>query len=128
MKAGDDPGPVAGVILYMLAGPLIWAAHLFLVYGPQSALCAFRVTGVAQVDVWLVSAFTAVVSLLAVVPLIWLLWRPKESARLFRADAFLDDDNAFQPVVMRVLAALSLAGVIWVGAAVLMLDACAQLR
>ena len=29
---------------FLLAGPILWAAHLFLVYGPQSALCAIGQT------------------------------------------------------------------------------------
>lgn len=128
MKAGDDAGPIAGAILYILAGPIIWSAHLFLTYGPQSGLCAFRITGVAAVDPMLVAGLVGIVTLLSVAALVFILLRPKWTARLFRMSAHLDDDASFIPTVMRLLAALSLAGVLWAGATALLLSPCAQLR
>lgn len=128
MKAGNDISPIAGMIFYLLGGPLIWAGHLFLIYGPQSALCAFRITGVAEVDVWLVWAVTGGVTLLAVLALIYLLWQPRQVARVFRATPYLDDEGSFHSTVMRLLTMLSLAGVLWAGMATLMLDPCGALR
>ena len=128
MKAGNDTGPIAGTILYLLAGPLIWAGHLFLIYGQQSALCSFRFTGVADVDTWLIQAVAGGVTLLAALALLYLLWQPGQVARLFRATPHMDDDHSFHSKVMRLLSALSLAGVLWAGGSALMLDPCGPLR
>lgn len=129
MKAGNDPGPFAGAFLYFLAGPLIWAGHLFLVYAPQSALCAFRVTRFAAVDPLLIRILVGAVTAIAATALVLALCLPEKSARLLRADGFLEGENGpFMIRVMRLLAALSLAGVLWAGAAALLADPCAQFR
>lgn len=129
MKAGNDPGPIAGAILYVLVGPIIWSAHLLAVYGPQSALCAFRLTGEMIVQTWIVSAGVGAVTVLSVAALLFVLWRPRQTARLFRAAGFLQgDQETFLVNVTRLLAVLSLAGVIWAGAAPLIVDPCGQLR
>ena len=129
MKAGNDPGPIAGAILFLLVGPIIWSAHLLAAYGPQSALCALRVTGESAAQPWLVSATVGAVTVLSLVFLLLTLWRPVATARLFRAAGFLEgDQKSFLLFVMRLLATLSLAGVVWAGATALILDPCAQLR
>ncbi|KXF76599.1 hypothetical protein ATN84_11100 [Paramesorhizobium deserti] len=128
MKAGNDAGPVAGAILYLLIGPIVWAAHLLLVYGPQSALCAFRITGTAAVDPWLISVLVAGVTVIAMAAVGLTLWRPRRMARLFRFNAASDGDRSFVISVMRILGVLSLFGIAWAGATTLLLDPCAQLR
>jgi hypothetical protein len=129
MKAGNDPGSVAGPILYLLCGPLIWAAHLLLVYVPQSGLCAFRITGVAAVDSQLISILIGVATASSAITLAVALRWPTSMARLFRATNFLEGENgSFMQSVMRLLAALSLAGVLWAGATALLLPPCPQLR
>lgn len=55
---------------------------------------------------------------LLIAALLLALWRPRQTARLFRAAGFLEgDQETFLVNVMRLLAALSLAGVAWAGAA-----------
>lgn len=129
MKAGNDPASVAAALIYLLCGPLIWAGHLFLVYAPQSVLCAFRITGVASVDPLLIQLVVGVVTALSAAALVLALWLPHNTARLLRAAAFLEGENGpFMIGVMRLLAALSLAGVLWAGATILFLETCPQLR
>ncbi|HEX2139336.1 MAG TPA: hypothetical protein VHG33_06460 [Woeseiaceae bacterium] len=129
MKAGNDRGPVTGALLYLLAGPLVWAGHLFLVYATQAALCAFRITGAFAVEPLLIPVSIAVLTVLAAAALVLALWRPKAIAHLVRAGRFLDGENGeFMISVMQLLAGLSLAGVIWAGATALLLDPCPQLR
>ena len=129
MKAGDDRGPVTSALLYLLAGPLVWAAHLFLVYAPQSALCAFRITRPVTIEPLLITVYVAAVTALAAAVLVLALWRPGTTASLFRARRFLDGENGqFMISVMRLLSVLSLAGVLWAGATALLLDPCPQLR
>lgn len=129
MKAGDDARNVAVPLLYLLTGPVVWAGHLFLVYAPQSALCAFRVTGVARVDPLLIEILVGIVTALAAAALLAAIWLPRNTARRLRAAEYLQGENgAFMIAVMRLLAALSLCGVLWAGAAVLLLEACPQFR
>jgi hypothetical protein len=129
MQAGEDPGSVASALVYLLAGPLIWAGHLFLVYAPQSVLCAFRFTGIASVGPMLIQAVVVSVTVLAAAALLLTIWQPRATARLLRAAGFLDGESgAFMVSVMRLLSALSLAGVLWAGVTVFFLQACPQLR
>jgi hypothetical protein len=129
IKAGDDPGPVTGALLYLLVGPLVWSGHLLFVYAPQSALCAFRITGAVTVEPLLIAVFVTAATALAAIVLALVLWRPRATARLFRAGRFLDGENGrFMISVMQLLAVLSLAGVLWAGATALLLDPCPQLR
>lgn len=129
MQAGEDPGSVASALIYLLAGPLVWAGHLFLVYAPQSVLCAFRITGIARVDPMLIQAVIVAVTVLAAAVLLLMMWQPRGTARFLRAAGFLDGENGtFMVSVMRLLSALSLAGALWAGATVLLLQACPQLR
>lgn len=129
MKAGDDSGPVAAAIFYLLAGPLVWAGHLMLVYAPQSALCAFRITGAAIAGPGTISVIVLAMTALSAVALVLALWLPTSTARLFHAARFLEGENGpFMISVMRLLTALSLAGVLWAGATALLLEPCPQLR
>ncbi len=129
MQAGEDPASVAAALTFLLIGPLLWAGHLFLVYALQAVLCAFRITGTAVVDPLLIEAAVAALTLAVAAALLLALWRPRRTAGLLRAAGLLDGENgAFMVSVMRLLAALSLAGVAWAGATVLLLEACPQLR
>jgi hypothetical protein len=128
MKAGNDSGPLAGGILYLLVGPIIWAAHLLLVYGPQSALCAFRADGMITVAPFVITALVGVLTVISMAALALILWRPRQVARLLRFNAAAEADRRFAISVTRLLTALSFAGVTWAGAVALFLDPCAQLR
>jgi hypothetical protein len=128
-QAGDDPASPAAALLYLMAGPLLWGVHLLVVYGMQSALCAYRLTGIAQLDPLLVRALVVAVTVLVALALGFAAWRPRTTARLLRAAVFLDGENGpFMTAVMRLLVLLSLAGVLWAGAGALLLEACPQLR
>ncbi len=129
VQAGEDPGPIAGALAFLLCGPLVWAGHLFLVYALQSMLCAFRLTGIASVAPWLIEGAVGAITVLAALALVLAIRFPHGAARLLRAAGFLRGENgAFMLLVMRLLAALSLAGVLWAGATVLLLAPCGQLR
>jgi hypothetical protein len=126
MKAGNDSGSLAGAIFYMLVGPIIWAAHLLLVYGPQSALCVFRADGMILAPL-AITALVGVLTVISMAALALILWRPRQIARLLRFEA-AESDRRFAISVTRLLTALSFAGVTWAGAVALFLDPCAQLR
>lgn len=128
MKAGNDASPLAGGIFYLLVGPIIWAAHLLLVYGPQSALCALRADGVITIAPLAVTALVGVLTVMSMAALALVLWRPRQVARLLHFETAAESDRHFAISVMRLLTALSFAGVTWAGAVALFLDPCAQLR
>ena len=129
MQRGEDPAGVAPALIFMVAGPLLWAGHLLLVYTLQSMSCAFRITGTARVDPFVVELAIIVLTLAAAAALLLSIWQPRATARLLRAAAFLEGENgAFMVSVTRLLSALSLAGVLWAGATVLLLETCPQLR
>lgn len=129
MQARDDPGSVAGALLYLVAGPLVWAGHLGLVYATQSVLCALAVTGVARVEPLFIEILGGAITALAAAALVLAIRLPHHMARVLRAARFLDGENGtFMISVMRLLAALSLAGVLWAGSAIVLLDTCPQLR
>src|SRR5918995_3628146 len=107
MKAGNDAGPLIGGIFYLLVGPIIWAAHLVLVYGPQSALCAFRADGMIAVAPFVITALVGVLTVISMAALALVLWRPRQIARLLRFEAAAESDRRFAISVTRLLAALS---------------------
>ena len=129
MQQGEDPAGVAPALMFLLAGPLLWAGHLFLVYGLQSVLCAFRITGTASVEPLVIETVIVLLTLAAAGALVLSIRQPQLTARFLRAAGLLHGENgAFMISVMRLLSALSLAGVLWAGASVLLLETCPQLR
>jgi hypothetical protein len=129
MQRGEDPAGVAPALIFLLAGPLLWAGHLFLVYALQSVLCAFRITGTASVGPLVIEIVIVLLTLAAAGAQLLSIWQPQGTARVLRAAGFLQGENgAFMVSVMRLLSALSLAGVLWAGATVLFLETCPQLR
>ena len=129
MRRGEDPAGVAPALVFLLVGPLLWISHLFLVYGLQSMLCAFRITGTASVEPLVIEIVIILLTLAASGALLLSIWQPRITARVSRAAGLLQGENgAFMISVMRLLSALSLAGVLWAGVTVLLLETCAQLR
>lgn len=128
-QRGEDPAGVAPALLFLMAGPLLWLGHLFLVYALQSMLCAFRITGTASVEPLVIETAIVLLTLAAAGGLGLSIWQPPLTARVLRAAGLLHGENgAFMVSVMRLLSALSLAGVLWAGASVLLLETCPQLR
>jgi hypothetical protein len=113
---------IGGALLFVCAGPLVWAAHLFAVYGAHALVCA-RIPAHAAVLPVLFVALT----LAALAPLAYAVWRPDASARMFRGNR-RGGESEFLTALMRLLALLSLAGILWAGAATLTLPYCGQLR
>lgn len=110
-----------GTLLYLLFGMLVWAAHLTIVYGGHTLLCALGFP--PQATDWLVIAATAGAALAVV----FFLARQKWWARTLglppggRPDRPLD-------LIARLTAILSLVAITWAGAAVAFVASCAQGR
>src|SRR5690606_1276841 len=43
MNSGESIRTMIGTLVFLLAGPIVWAINLTLIYGAQSSLCAFEV-------------------------------------------------------------------------------------
>lgn len=116
-----------GVLIYILSGPLIWAAHLFAVYAAQSVACTFIAPpgpGVGNV----VSVSVILATIAAAIAAGWLCLRPSGvEASLFGSAGHVSP-SAFENSLTRLLAGLSLAGILWAGMAALILPACGALR
>lgn len=117
---------ILGVMLYLLFGPVVWAAHFSASYAAHAALCAsgdrLPLLGVQSLPALLGGA-----TLLASVTLVALVLKPHLLDRLGPHGASADN-AAFLRGVMRFLSLLSLVGVAWSGVAMLVLPLCQQLR
>lgn len=122
----DRHRPAIGTILYMLFGPLVWAAHLMLIYGPQSIACGFYssprpplLPGLDLVQTAIAAASVISLAIVAVPFVAGLQRRPPTRE---------DDLDAFLGSTMRLLAVLSALGIAAAGATALVLPTCLALR
>lgn len=125
MKRAQAPGQFFAFLLAGLAGPLLWAVHLVLVYLGQHVACYAVALSAAQTFVtWFVATVTAVILLLLVIPLV--------QPAFFRSLIFMEnlkrETGDFILWTARLMALLAFFGVFWQGAAVFFLAECAALR
>lgn len=123
-----DHSSLFGTALYMLTGPLLWALHMTAVYGSHTLLCTVEVKqpmlwGASPSAVAIMAATLVAVAFLAV--FIAARQRMAKAMRIPQAD---EPQRAFLDGLMLWLGFLSIAGIVWSGATVMVLDACAQLR
>lgn len=104
-------------ILYLLSGPLVWAAHLTIVYGGHTLACARG--GGPELAAWIIYAATALGVATLIGAIVYAL-------RQHQAES--DPVLRFQHDVMGLMAFLSMAGVIWGGATVALIAPCLMLR
>ena len=106
-----------GIILAVLFGPLVWAAHLLVVYGAHAVMYAMagRSAGMTSALIPVFALSTALALVLVAIPLAL----PRHLADLLCRRPS-DDDDRFLLSLMRWLAALSLIGVVANGLAMLM--------
>lgn len=98
-----------------LAGPIVWAAHFFIVYGLEAAVCA-RAESPAFTMRWIVAAATAA----AVAGLAALL------IRRFRKQPSEPEAFRFLHKVFVYLTLISIGAILAVAASTLRLSACVQ--
>lgn len=128
MKDPKDETSIAGAILFMLLGPLIWAGYFLLVYGAHSTVCAVGTSVHSMFSPPYVALLVGAFTIMTLAVLLLAMWRPGWAAHLLRYDADDHDNQVFSIRIMRLLSFLSLAGVIWAGAAFVALDFCDPLR
>lgn len=118
MKEPVEEISATRAMLVILAGPILWAAHFAFAYATHALACASAISPSAVP--WTIGIAT----LLAIILLAVMLWEPA----LLRHVEGPAGSNRFLSRVSRMLAVLSLTGVLWTGWAALTLETCAQLR
>jgi hypothetical protein len=109
--------PIWGALFKLLAGPLVWALHLAVVYNVHATLCARGFP--ASVPVFVVGAAT--VAALAVLMLCL-----RHLRRGLPNDAA--SERSFRDGVSMALVGLSLIGIAWAGATIAIVPGCLALR
>ncbi|MHA6298328.1 hypothetical protein [Devosia sp. CAU 1758] len=112
-----------GTLVFLIAGPILWAIDLMLIYGAQSSLCAFGALPLPGVSI-IVGGTSVGLALMA--GGIWL-W-PEPSFRTLAGTSPPTDQWPFLRGTMRLLAALSALAMLYFAAAALLLPACGGLR
>ena len=112
----------------MLLGPILWAAHLAVIYGAQSTLCALGISAVRGPAVSLVAVVTTLATVVVLGLLAVAILAPRALSRRLRAASWSMPAQRFCDRIMVLLAMLSACGVIWAGATVLLVPACPPLR
>lgn len=116
-----------GTLIFILTGPIVWAAHLTLVYGSQSSLCAFNAgdgsggnSTVVAIILFATIASIAAVGFSAV--------HPGFVHALIARAAPPAEQAEFIVTIMRILAGLSMLAMLYAGLGAIILPACHQLR
>lgn len=116
---------IFAALVYVLLGPIAWAAHLFAIYGAQSTLCVLA--GGSAGD-GLVAPIVGLITLTAAGLVGAAAAMPERVALALGATAAPAPIGDFQRRVMVVLALMSLFGIVAGGIAAAVLPACASLR
>ncbi len=112
-----------GTFLFLLTGPILWAAQLTAIYGAQSSLCAF-----AALPQHVIGGIVLGISVLVIIAsALTLLW-PGAVFRLLTGTTAPEDQSRFLFAVMRLLGALSTLAMVYFALAVAILPGCADLR
>jgi hypothetical protein len=110
-----------GIALLSLAGPFIWVLHFAVVYGVQHIACAMLEN---RAEFW-VAASIIVVTVVALSALLVLIVKPDDMLlNLDKNQTMPESTKEFFSAIMRVLALLSVFGVLWSGIALFFLPAC----
>lgn len=124
-REGTAPPPhrkLAGTVLYLLLGPIVWAGHLTIIYGTHAVLC---VRGLADgpFDTQVIIAGATGVALAGTTAAAFIGWRRQRGA-----GQDTEGVSGFQHGVMSLLALLAAIGIAFFGATPLFVPPCLQLR
>jgi hypothetical protein len=110
-----------GIVLTVLFGPLVWAAHLLVLYGTHAVVCAGagRTAGTTESLVAVFVSATAFALVLVALPLI----APRRLAGLL-GRGYAEEEDRFLLSLTRWLAGLSLTAVVANGIALLIVPPC----
>jgi hypothetical protein len=127
LRRQQQLSPAVRTGLTVLLGPIVWAVHLTLVYGLQSVACSFAVppaSTIAGLDRVQVAIILITLLSLSIVGACAMWGRGADSDR----SGTDETPGLFLVRVRRVLALLSVLGIIAVGSAAMVLPTCAGLR
>jgi hypothetical protein len=117
---------IAGPMLFVLFGPLIWGGHMLVVYGGHASLCEagdrLPLLDAAALP-WLMMAATIAALTAVAASLVW-----PAPLRQFLLSSASEGQQQFLTRAMRFLGLLSLFGVTWAGLAIAILPSCLQLH
>lgn len=116
---GSRPSTV-GTLVFLLYGLLVWFAQFSAIYAAHTLACLSLAGAAVLSDVLALSA-TAAALLVLMLHLIW----PHSVARLLGVPAETVESLRLAAQAMSALAGIA---VLWSGAAILLVDACAQAR
>lgn len=128
MEASRQQRSTAGTVLYMLLGPVLWAAHFTIAYAAHWSLCATGLADIRIIGIGIVPMIITLATLAMLAVLAWASLRPRRAARIFRAGGWENPAQSFHASVMRLLALLSAFGIIAAALSPLMLPVCTGLR
>jgi len=119
-------GPTVGTLIYILFGPIVWAVHLTIIYGFQSAGCALTgySAGFSFYGALGIALVTAIAALKLLAAALW----PSLIERGLGASTWGGELHAGNRTIMRWLAGLSIFAVLASGLAVFIIPVCASLR
>lgn len=127
MNRSSPVASIVEILIYLLIGPLVWAAHLMVIYSTTTLICALGQRsnwGAAGTVSAVVIAATAVALAIVAVSTA----RPRQARSLLGVKNTSDSMTAFLDRAMRILGALSLVAIFWAGATVIVVTPCVQLR
>lgn len=112
-----------GTLVFLIAGPILWAINLTVIYGAQSSLCAFGAATPSAIAL-LIGGATLALGVASVMSLIW----PQPLFRVLTGAVPPAEQWPFLRGVMRLLTALSILAAVYFGLAILLMPTCAPLR
>jgi hypothetical protein len=117
-RDGRQTGSLFGTALLALAGPIIWAMHLLVVYGTHAVMCSQGASGPNAEIVVGAATLTALVALAIVAG-------RSKAAGVFGREGHI---RSFLRSAMVLLIVLSAFGIAWAGSTMFFLPACMALR
>ena len=110
-----------GTMLYLLNGPILWAAQLTTIYAAQAMMCARDLPQP-------IPAIVFVTTIAALVLLVAIMARPVQVSRLLRASKPNNEVHCCHIGISRMLSLLAAVAMVWAGATALWIPACPPLR
>lgn len=125
MNRAQAPGRFFALLMAGLAGPLLWALHLALVYLGQHVVCYTVAPAQAQTFLtWFISSVTVLWLLLLLIPLV----QPAFFRQFVFARGLQSETGNFILWITKLMALLAIFAVFWQGVAVFFMADCAALR
>ena len=121
---GAAPPPyrkLVGAVLYLLAGPIVWAVHFTIIYSTHALLCARGLAG-GPVDARVIIAVATGIGLVISITATLAGWWSRGANRDTKGV------SAFQHDAMSLLALLATIGIAFGGATALFVTPCLLLR